>query len=128
MVFGCSDDMLRLCLVVSRTPVGDLCILHGQPQILEAPNLPPDFRKNMVSYHPLAHTYPKSPLLGDPEKVQHTPTYGTTVFRNSACNRNACAICATCCAIEHSIFDPGVTAEGAGILTYQGVGTQLKKL
>ena len=69
----------------SLTSVGDLCILQRQPKILEASNLRPDFRNNMVSYHPPTHTYPKSPFLGDSEKVQHTPTYGTTFFRNSAC-------------------------------------------
>ena len=45
MVFGCSDDVLRLCPVVSQTPVGDQCILHRQPKILEAFDLRREFRK-----------------------------------------------------------------------------------
>ena len=49
MVFGSSDDMLRLCPVVSQTPVGDLCILHKQPKILEVLTLRPEFRKILVS-------------------------------------------------------------------------------
>ena len=36
-----------------HTPVRDLCILHRQPQILEASDFRPDFRTNMVSYPPL---------------------------------------------------------------------------
>ena len=68
MVFGCSDDMLKLSPNLSQTPVGDQCILQRQPKILEASDLRPEFRKNMVSYHPLTHTYPKSPFLGESEK------------------------------------------------------------
>ena len=52
MVFGCSDNMLELCPVPSQTPVGDLCILHRQPKILEASDFRREFRKNMVSYPP----------------------------------------------------------------------------
>ena len=69
MVFGCTDHMLDLCPVLSQTPVGDLCILHRQPKILEPSDFRPDFRTNMVSYPPLTHTYPKSPFLEDFEKV-----------------------------------------------------------
>ena len=69
MVFGCSADMLELCPVLFQTPVCDLCFLHRQPKILEASDLRPDLRKNMGAYPPLTHTYPKSPFLGDFEKV-----------------------------------------------------------
>ena len=72
MVFGCSDDTLQLCPVLSQTPIGDLCILHRQPKTLEPFDLRPEFCKNMVSYPPpppLTHTSPKTPFLGDSEKV-----------------------------------------------------------
>ena len=59
--------MLELCPILSQTLVGDLCIVQRQPKILEASNLRPDFRKKMVSYHPLTHTYPK-PLIPISEK------------------------------------------------------------
>ena len=75
----------EILLKLSRTPVGALSLLHIQPRIHEASDLRREFRKNMVFYHPLTQTYPKSPFLGDSEIVQHTPTYGTTFFRNSAC-------------------------------------------
>ena len=69
MVFGCSGDMLELCPVLSQTQIGDLFILHRQPKILKASDLRPDFRKNMVCYPPLTHTYPTSPFVGDFENV-----------------------------------------------------------
>ena len=43
---------MELCPILSQTPVGDLCILQRQPKILEASNLRPDFRNNMVSSPP----------------------------------------------------------------------------
>ena len=52
MVFGCSDNMWELCPILSQTPVGNLCILHRQPKIVEASDFRPEFCKNMVSYPP----------------------------------------------------------------------------
>ena len=69
MVFGCSDDMLELCPVLPQTPIGDLCILHIQPKILEASDLRPEFREYGHLPPPSTHTYPKYPFLGDSKKV-----------------------------------------------------------
>ena len=68
MVFGCSDDMLRLCPVVSQTLVGDLCILHRQRKILESSDLRPEFHKNIVSYHPLTLHIRKALFLEIPKR------------------------------------------------------------
>ena len=85
MVFGCSDDMLVPCPVLSQSPVGDLCIVLRQPKILEASDFRPEFRKNMVSHTPITHTYPKAHLLEISKRYNITsPPYGTTFFRKSA--------------------------------------------
>ena len=108
MVFGCSDDMLELCPILSQTPVGVLCILHGQPKILEAKHCALISEKNMVSYHPPTHTYPKSPFLRDSEKGITNPYLRNNIFPEFSLHRNACAIYATCSATEQTVSDPGV--------------------
>ena len=62
MVFGCSDDMLEPCPVLSQTPISDLCILHREPKILEASDLRPDFRRNVGAYPPPNPYIPQKPF------------------------------------------------------------------
>ena len=130
MVFGCSDDMLELCPILSQTPFGDLCILQRQPKLLEASNLRPDFRKNVVSYPPPPPPNPyifEKPVSRRFRKGKHTSTHGTTYFRNSACTgMHVQSVQPTL--PQNRLFLTKVLAAVVGNSTYRGVRTQLKKL
>ena len=90
MVFGCSDDMLVLCPVLSQTPIGNLCVLGKRPKILEASDFRPEFRKKLVPYPPYPIHIRKAFILDISKRYNIPPLRNNIFLKNQPGPKSSC--------------------------------------